>query len=691
MKGKRLILRKLFFQGLFSFFEILVLTLSLLASDLPEKYRKWLEEEVVYIITPKEREVFLKLKTDRERDIFIEAFWKQRDPTPGTPHNEFKEEHYRRLNYANQFLGRGTGKPGWKTDQGRIYIILGPPNNIEKYENIMGVYPTQVWFYYGDPKYGLPTAFNVIFFKKEGTGEYILYSPSDHGPQALVADYMYNARDTRDAYQRLYQLSPNLAEQSLSLIPNERMEPGVINLASNKLLATILSLPQKQVEDAYAEAWFKYKDLIEVEYSTNYIRADYEIWMVQNEHGNYLVHYSVEPAKISVEEDSQGYLVRFDLNGRVSDEQGRTIYQFEKSLPLVLNRDQLEEIGKRAVCFQDVFPLIPGTYTFDLLVKNPLSKEFSSFSQKIHLIARAESPEISQVLLAYDLQEVKEPQVVFPFKIGTRQILTQSRKSFSSSDSLVACLQLRGLDEELKKRASLKFALFRENQPVLSQERKLDSLTADSLVVEKIPLSSFIPGYYTLTVDLLIDGQIKNARRLELEISALPAIPRPIVVSRANLTPDEEMFITGLQLFNSGNDLEAVQRLALAFSLNPGLKQALAYGEALFRTGEYQKVIDLLRPYNREEPPAELVSLLGRCHHSLNQFAQASVYYEQYLERFGTNFEILNYLGTCYYQLGNKDKALAAWEKSLSLNPNQDKLRELVNSIKKNQGPGKSS
>lgn len=145
-------------------------------------------------------------------------------------------------------------------------------------------------------------------------------------------------------------------------------------------------------------------------------------------------------------------------------------------------------------------------------------------------------------------------------------------------------------------------------------------------MVEKIPLSSFIPGYYTLTVDLLIDGQIKNARRLELEISALPAIPRPIVVSRANLTPDEEMFITGLQLFNSGNDLEAVQRLALAFSLNPGLKQALAYGEALFRTGEYQKVIDLLRPYNREEPPAELVSLLGRCHHSLNQFAQASVY-----------------------------------------------------------------
>ncbi|HNS06063.1 MAG TPA: GWxTD domain-containing protein, partial [Candidatus Saccharicenans sp.] len=138
-----------FFSGLF-----------LIASDVPERYRKWLEEEVVYLITPREKEVFLQLQTDREREIFIEAFWKQRDPTPETPRNEFREEHYRRLNYANQYLGRGTGKPGWQTDQGRIYIILGPPNNIEKYEDIDGVYPTQVWFYYGDPQFNLPPAFN---------------------------------------------------------------------------------------------------------------------------------------------------------------------------------------------------------------------------------------------------------------------------------------------------------------------------------------------------------------------------------------------------------------------------------------------------------------------------------------------------------------------------------------------------
>jgi GWxTD domain-containing protein len=88
--------------------------------DLPPKYRAWLQEDVVYIITPREKDVFLRLETDRERDIFIEAFWKQRDPSPGTPINEFREEHYRRIQYANKMFGRTTFLPGWKSERGRL-------------------------------------------------------------------------------------------------------------------------------------------------------------------------------------------------------------------------------------------------------------------------------------------------------------------------------------------------------------------------------------------------------------------------------------------------------------------------------------------------------------------------------------------------------------------------------------------
>jgi GWxTD domain-containing protein len=683
-KGKFWIYLKSVILFFLFFWEIVSLSPLLFSSDLPERYRKWLEEEVVYLITPKEKEVFLKLQSDRERDIFIEAFWKQRDPTPGTPRNEFREEHYRRLNYANQFLGRGTGKPGWKTDQGRIYIILGPPNNIEKYEDLNGVYPTQVWFYYGDTRYGLPAAFNIIFYKKGGGGEYVLYSPSDDGPQALVADYMYNAKDARDAYQMLYQLSPNLAEQSLSLIPSERMEPGVINLASNRLLATIFSLPQRQVEDNYAEAWFKYKDLIEVDYSTNYINADYEIWTVRDKQGNYLLNYSVEPGKVSAEEEAQGYTVRFDLNGRLSDERGRTIYQFEKSLPLTLTRSQLEEIGKRAVTFQDVFPVIPGTYTFDLLIKNPLSKEFSGYSQKIQLPAEISSPTLGPILLAYASQNLAEESTLVPYQINKIQLLSRVRKTFTPSDSLVVCLQVLGVKGTAQSKAQLKLILIKENQPVWTKDINLNQFQSEPLIMEKISLSPFVPGYYTLEAEILIEGQVRNSRRAELEISSLPALATPIVVSRGSLSESEELFVTGIQLLNQGENAEAILRLGAAFSQSPGIKQALAYGEALFRSGEYRKVTELLKPYDQPEAPAELLSLLGRSYHSLNQLAAASIYYEQYLKQFGTNVEILNYLGSCYYQLGNKEKALSVWEKSLSLNPDQEKLKELVNSLKKN-------
>jgi GWxTD domain-containing protein len=104
------------------------------AKDLPPLYKKWLEEEVVYIILPVEREVFLKLETDRERDRFIDAFWKHRDPNPATPENEFKTERDRRLNYANHYFGREEAKAGWRTDRGRMYILLGEPNDIQHFE-----------------------------------------------------------------------------------------------------------------------------------------------------------------------------------------------------------------------------------------------------------------------------------------------------------------------------------------------------------------------------------------------------------------------------------------------------------------------------------------------------------------------------------------------------------------------------
>jgi GWxTD domain-containing protein len=99
--------------------------------ELDNAYRQWLTEDVTYIITPEERNAFLQLDTNEEREQFIEQFWLRRSSNPDLPDNDFKEEHYRRIAYANEHYA--AGMPGWRTDRGRIYIMYGPPTSIDSH------------------------------------------------------------------------------------------------------------------------------------------------------------------------------------------------------------------------------------------------------------------------------------------------------------------------------------------------------------------------------------------------------------------------------------------------------------------------------------------------------------------------------------------------------------------------------
>jgi GWxTD domain-containing protein len=133
-------------------------------------YDRWLSEEVPYIITDQERTAFQKLATDEEREMFIQQFWERRNPHPGGSQNAFKEEHYRRIAYANEHFA--TGRPGWRTDRGRLYIIYGPPDEIESHPK---PYPSEQWKYRSIEGLGN----NVIFTFKDrtGKGDFILESP----------------------------------------------------------------------------------------------------------------------------------------------------------------------------------------------------------------------------------------------------------------------------------------------------------------------------------------------------------------------------------------------------------------------------------------------------------------------------------------------------------------------------------
>ncbi len=267
--------------------------------DLPPKYKNWLSEEVVYIITQKEKSAFLQLESDRERDLFIEAFWRQRDPVPETPENEFKEEHYRRIRYANETYGKGSSKPGWKTDRGRMFIILGKPRDVTSYgAESSNLVPIEVWFYQGDFGGGLPSAFYLVFFQEEGIGDYILYSPLRHGPKKLLESY---DGDPNQAVNVLLRIDRELAGVARSLIPGQTSiydtKPA---LNSEMMLNKIEVLPQKKVNDLYADKLLKYKSFVEVDSSVNYVSNEALLKVIQERNGRYFVHYAVEPNRLSI-------------------------------------------------------------------------------------------------------------------------------------------------------------------------------------------------------------------------------------------------------------------------------------------------------------------------------------------------------------------------------------------------------
>lgn len=116
-------------------FAILILFPALSEAQLPTAYAKWLDEDVRWIITEQERAGFLALLTDKQRDQFVDEFWARRDPTPSTPQNEFKEEHYRRVAYTNAHFSVGT-TPGSQSDRGRAYILYGPPSRVDRAKQI---------------------------------------------------------------------------------------------------------------------------------------------------------------------------------------------------------------------------------------------------------------------------------------------------------------------------------------------------------------------------------------------------------------------------------------------------------------------------------------------------------------------------------------------------------------------------
>ena len=674
----------------------LILALSFVVQDmfaqkiqLPPQHKKWLDEEVVYIITPVERDVFLKLQTDRERDLFIDAFWKHRDPTPNTPDNEFRTEHYRRINYANHFYGRSSPMPGWRTARGRIYIILGEPNDVQRFEGKSGIYPTEIWFYQNKAELGLPPGFYVMFFQHGGLGDYELYSPSKDGPQALLTGFFGDPADYLTAYQSLREIEPTVADVSLSLIPGESVSTmGRPTLASDMLLQKVENSPKSLIEERYAQKFLQYKDIVEVEYSTNYLDSDSLIKVVREPSGLYFVHYTIEPKRLSVNAYENKYYTTLKLNGTVHTLDGKLIYQFDKTYTLNMDEAQMKQANVQPFDLSDLFPLIPGTYKLSILVRNEISKEFTSLEQT--LVIPGESPALQMTLpiLGYKSGPADTAKKrIKPFQIGSHQVYCQPGRVFTKSDTLAVAFQVFGLTPEQKRSGLLRFTFLKDGQTAFEKNRPVPEVGDFPDVLQEFPLADFVPAHYNLRVSVVADGRELIAGSEEFDVSHQAAIPRPWHYSKLMPESGDPVYdyLVGIQLLNSGRAEEAKAPLEKAFQKSGNSPDiALGLAQAYSVLAEYAKVPPVLQPFltQTQSPKYEIYVLAGQTHQKLHEFAKAIEIFDQAVSHFGVNVNLLNAIGECYLELGKTKEALAVWEKSLEISPNQPQIRKNVQTLR---------
>lgn len=677
--------------------------------QLPEEYEKWLKEDVAYIITPAEKEVFLKLESNKERDLFIDEFWRQRDPTPGTPRNELKEEHYNRIQFTSERFGKSSPLQGWQTDRGKKYIVLGSPNHVEKFHTI-DTYPIELWYYHGDPKLGQPPVFRLLFFRRGGAGEYELYSPMSDGPKDLVHfvlndpdqktmlsqkllmgttqerfDSTVDALD-REAYKILKnKVSFELAEAAFSNFPGR---DGPQNrLPSEIMVQQMETLPHRKVQDDYAYEFLEHKAVVEVSYSVHFMGNKNLVNVVQDPTGLFFVNYTIVPDSLSVDFFQDKYFTSLRLSLRVTDLEGQTIFQRERNVPVELRDKELKIIGEKSFHLCDSFPLISGRYKLNLLLENTVTKEFTSFEKDIYVpdpdYLNMTLPIFSRLVY----KDLPQGQAVRAYQIGDVQIYPSLENTFYVKDTLYVFFQIFGMSFQQKEEGELEFVFFRRDQPFRTVRKKISEYENAKDYIEEFSLGDFSDGQYALKVALLDKegNELLQAKR-DFSVTRQPQ-PGAWYVAQTNPPVEDPFyhFARGNQLLNKREMGKAVDELRKAHEGSPeSVEYALSYGRALLIAENFKEVINALTPYaaaGKEE--FELFYYLGEAAKRIGEAEAAIGYYQKALTQKGNVVEILNSIGSCYLELGNTEEALQAWDKSLEINPDQSTIRDAINKLKK--------
>jgi GWxTD domain-containing protein len=480
--------------------------------DASKALKKWIDEDVAYIITNEERATWKNLKTDEERESFIESFWLRRDPTPDSIDNEFKDEHYERIAYANEHFASGI--PGWKTDRGRIYVMYGKPDEIESHPSggtydrpieegggTTSTFPFEIWRY----RYieGIGNEVLLEFVDPSMSGEYrMTIDPSEkdallHVPGAGLTWYeQFYGVDKAERLNRDGASIGNPLGNTSRVNPFDRLQ----------LMADIFKPPQIKYKDLEAVITTRLSyNVLPFNWRTDFVRVTEDTvltpvtlllqnkdlaWQEQDGVHSFTGHVLIKVTGV---------------NGRPAP--GGTVEDnIELKIPDSLFKQQLESVS----LYQKVIPLRPGLYKIDIVVKDVNSGNVGVVNHNLPVPRFPdEKLTLSSLILADRVESLPPSQVGSgAFILGGNKVRPSVNGEFKKNreKDVNVWLQVYNLklDEASKKpSATVEMVFTKNNQEVkkiVEQSSELSNAAAQMTVIKTLPLSDFEPGQYSVQV-----------------------------------------------------------------------------------------------------------------------------------------------------------------------------------------------
>ncbi len=496
-----------------------------LRQELKGTYKTWLNQEVPYIITDEERKAFTTLSNDEERDAFIENFWLRRNPNPDSPENEFREEHYRRIAYANEHFA--AGKPGWKTDRGHIYIAFGKPDDIDAHPSggsydrppeegggTTTTFPFEVWHY----RY------------LEGIGENIDIEFVD---SCQCGDYHFTIdRSEKDALLMVPGAGLTQYEEMNHKDKTDRFKGnGIENLGGGPMGDAQQGKEFDRIEMAaklFAPPPIKFKDLDAFVSEHKLLSGPVFPFDVRTDFVKVTEGMDMVPITLQIRNRDITFVTKegvskglVNILGKVTTITGKTVQTFEDTVEVDQPSELLEKTLDRQSVYWKALPLMPGLYRLDIAIKDVNNPDHVGiYGRGIDVpVYHDEKLGASSLILADEMYPVSSRQIGSGnFIIGGDFVrprvptttIPASPVKFHRNQSLNFWMQVYnlGIDEATKSNsAKVTYEISDTASGAVMLEKDLESKDlgahSDQLTVEKtLPIAGLQPGRYKVTVKI---------------------------------------------------------------------------------------------------------------------------------------------------------------------------------------------